>query len=71
MDQIESECYDRANHDGKFQEITQHGNADQTNAQEAGHDDEAGDSPADADPVHGYAIVQIIVLHGATSPPSL
>ena len=24
---------------------------------EAGHDDEARDSPADADPVHGYAIV--------------
>jgi hypothetical protein len=57
MDQIKPECYDHANNDGKSQEITQHGDPDQANAQEAGHDDEARDSPADADPVHGYAIV--------------
>jgi hypothetical protein len=57
MDQIKPECYGRANKDGKSQEITQYGNADQTNAQEAGHDDEARDSPANADPVHGNAIM--------------
>jgi len=57
MDQIKPECYNRANNDGKSQEITQHGNAYQTNAQEAGYDDEACDSPADADPVHGNTVV--------------
>jgi len=57
MGQVKPECYDRANNDGKSQEITQHGNADQTNAQEAGHNDEACDSPADTDPVHGNTIV--------------
>jgi hypothetical protein len=57
MYQIKPECYDCANNDGNHQEITQHGNADQANAQEAGHDDETRDSPADADPVHGNAIV--------------
>jgi len=57
MDQIKADCYDRANNDGKSQEITQHGNADQTNAQEASHDDEARDSSADADPVHGNTVV--------------
>ncbi|HXO38047.1 MAG TPA: hypothetical protein VN872_05395 [Candidatus Acidoferrum sp.] len=57
MDQIKPECYDRANNDGKSQEITQHGDPDQPNAQEAGHDDETSNSTADADPVHGNAIV--------------
>jgi len=57
MDQVKPECYDRANNNGKSQEITQHGNANQTNAQEAGYDDETRDSPADADPVHGNTVV--------------
>jgi hypothetical protein len=57
MDQVKPECYNRANNDGKSQEITQHRNPDQANAQEAGHDDETSNPTADADPVHGNTIV--------------
>ena len=56
-DQIKPACYARTDNDGESQEIPQHGDTHQANAQEAGHDDETSNPTADSDPVHGNAIV--------------